>query len=192
MNSKTQFFRAWLGIGIQSFGGGAATLYLIRRAAVERHGWLSDAEFTRDWGICQIAPGINLVGLSILIGWRALGAAGVALALLGMLLPSVLITIVLTAAYAGIKGQPLVQAALRGIVPATVGLGLLLSYTLVRPLLVASRQESRASLAVAVALFAGSALAVNLAHVSVLAALWGAGGLYALFGWWAARHKAAQ
>ena len=60
MIAKTQFLRAWLSIGIQSFGGGAATLYLIRRTAVERHGWLSNEEFTRDWGICQIAPGINL------------------------------------------------------------------------------------------------------------------------------------
>ncbi|HNP72806.1 MAG TPA: chromate transporter [Kouleothrix sp.] len=187
MISKTEFLRAWLGIGLQSFGGGAATLYLIRRTAVERHGWLSDSDFTRDWGICQIAPGINLFGMAILIGWRALGAAGVALALLGMLLPSVAITIGLTAAYATIKSQPLVQAALHGVVPATVGLGLLLGYSLLRPLLAASRKEGRASLLAAVALFAGSALAVSLAHISVLAALWGCGGLFALFSWWRAR-----
>ena len=28
-------------IGVQSFGGGSATLYLIRRVAVERHGWIA-------------------------------------------------------------------------------------------------------------------------------------------------------
>src|SRR4029078_4412747 len=50
--------RIWLNVGIQSFRAGAATLYLIRRAAVEQHGWLTDEEFTRYWGICQIAPGI--------------------------------------------------------------------------------------------------------------------------------------
>lgn len=189
--AKTQFLRAWLSIGIQSFGGGAATLYLIRRTAVEQHGWLSNEEFTRDWGICQIAPGINLVGLTILIGWRVAGITGVVLALLGLLLPSVPITVALTAAYAGVQQLPLIQSALHGVVPATVGLGLLLSYTLLWPLLRASLHESRASLALSIALFLGSAAAVALAHLSVLAVLWGAGLICALAQWWwgtRARH----
>src|SRR3982751_4034895 len=101
--------RIWLNIGIQSFGGGAATLYLIRREVVERRGWLSDAEYTRYWGICQIAPGINILGLVILIGWQVSGAAGVALALAGLLLPSAAITIVLTAMYSHIEQVALVQ-----------------------------------------------------------------------------------
>jgi chromate transporter len=173
----------WTGIGLQSFGGGAATLYLIRRAAVEQHAWLSDEEFARYWGICQIAPGINILGLVTLIGWRVRGPLGIALALLGLLLPSAAITVVLTAIYAGVKDQPLVRAALRGVVPATVGLGLLLIYGMLRPLLQSSRREGRGSLALSVAVLLGSALLVGLAHVSVLAALWGAGTLVALVQW---------
>src|SRR5689334_8246230 len=96
-------FRIWLNIGLQSFGGGTATLYLIRREAVERYAWLTDEEFARSWGICQIAPGINILGLVILIGYRVRGWVGVALALLGLLVPSAAITVVLTAAYAGVE-----------------------------------------------------------------------------------------
>jgi chromate transporter len=173
----------WLSIGLQSFGGGAATLYLIRRAAVEQHAWLSDEEFAHYWGICQIAPGINILGLVILIGWRVCGVLGIALALLGLLLPSAAITVALTALYAGMKDQPLVRAALRGVVPATVGLGLLLIYGMARPPLHASRREGRGSLALSVAVLLGSALLVGLAQVSVLATLWGAGALVALMQW---------
>src|SRR5262245_38892185 len=36
--SPLQLLRIWTMIGMQSFGGGSATLYLIRRVAVERHG----------------------------------------------------------------------------------------------------------------------------------------------------------
>src|SRR5262245_46439477 len=122
--SPWQQLLIWLNIGIQSFGGGAATLYLIRRAAVEQHGWLTDEEFTRYWGICQISPGINLVGLSILIGWRVARWLGVALALAGLLVPSAAITVALTAGYASVEQVPVVRAALRGMAPATVGLGL--------------------------------------------------------------------
>jgi len=173
----------WLGIGVQSFGGGSATLYLIRRAAVERHGWLTDDEFTRYWGISQIAPGINILGLVILIGWRVAGAPGVAMALGGLLLPSAAITVALTAVYANIKQAPTVRAALSGVVPATVGLGLLLSYTMVRPLLQAAWREGRASTVVAGALLLGSTLVTALVHAPVVAVLWGAGGLSALAQW---------
>ena len=175
--------RIWLNIGIQSFGGGAATLYLIRRETVERYGWLSDAEYARYWGICQIAPGINILGLVILIGWQISGAVGVALGLAGLLLPSAAITILLTALYSRIEQVPLVQAALHGVVPATVGLGLLLAIGMLRPLLTASRKEGRASLVVTLALLVGSALVVALTSTPVVAVLWGTGGLAALANW---------
>jgi chromate transporter len=175
--------RLWLNVGIQSFGGGTATLYLIRRTAVERHRWLTAEEFARYWGICQIAPGINLLGLVILIGWRIAGAAGVALALAGLLLPSAAITIALTAVYSSVEQLPLVRAVLRGVVPATVGLGLLLSYTMARPLLAAGRREGHASLTLAWALLIGSGLVVALTRTPVVAVLWGAGALAALAQW---------
>src|SRR5579872_4807375 len=73
----------WLAVGVQSFGGGGTTLVLIRRAAVEQYGWLSAAEFTRQWGLCQMAPGINLLALVILLGRRVAGMRGIALGLLG-------------------------------------------------------------------------------------------------------------
>src|SRR6185436_14118971 len=135
----------WTAVGTQSFGGGSATLYLIRRVAVERYGWLSDDEFTRYWGICQIAPGINILGIVILIGWRVSGMLGALLALIGLLIPSAAITVTLTAVYASVREVPFVRAAIAGVVPATVGLGLLLGYTMVRGLLDAARREGRAN-----------------------------------------------
>jgi len=179
----------WTVIGAQSFGGGSATLYLIRRVAVERHEWLTDDEFTRYWGICQIAPGINILGMVILIGWRIAGMLGALLALVGLLLPSAAITVALTSIYASTREAPLVRAAIAGVVPATVGLGLLLAYTMVRPLLNAAWREGRVSTVVAAVLLLGSALAAALAHGPVLAILWGTGGLSALAQW---QHVARQ
>jgi chromate transporter len=181
--SAGQFFRIWLGIGLQSFGGGTATLYLIRRDAVERYAWLTDEDFAQYWGICQIAPGINILGLVILIGYRVRGWLGIGLALLGLLVPSAAITVALTAAYASLKEQPLVAAALHGVVPATVGLGLLLIYGMAKPPLAASRREGNFSIALSVAVLLGSALLAALGQVSVLALLWGAGALLGLAHW---------
>jgi chromate transporter len=183
----------WTVIGAQSFGGGSATLYLIRRVAVERHGWLTDDDFTRYWGICQIAPGINILGLVILIGWRVAGAVGAVVSLGGLLLPSAAITVALTSIYASIRQAPVVRAAIAGVVPATVGLGLLLAFTMVRPLLNRARREGRAATLAAIVLLLASSIVAALGRTPVLAILWGAGALSALAQWQlAARQKSSR
>ena len=180
--SSALLLGVWLALGIQSFGGGAATLYLIQREVVEKRGWISDAEFTRDWALCQIAPGINLLGLTILIGRRLAGARGIFLCLLGLLLPSVTITIFITATYARIRDLAVVQAALRGVIPASVGLGALMAVQLARPLLQESRREGRASLLLSGALLSGSGL-VALTQIPVVMILCATGGINALARW---------
>lgn len=178
----------WLGLGVQSFGGGAATLYLIRRAVVEQHHWVSDEEFARDWAICQLTPGINLLGLTILTGWRLARWSGAVIALTGLLLPSVSITILLTAIYASVRELTVVQAALHGVIPATVGLGLLLAFQMTQSPLQKSKHEGVGSVLLSCALLAGSSLAVGLWHLPVLAVLFGAAGLCAIFHWgWSGR-----
>jgi chromate transporter len=183
----------WTVVGAQSFGGGSATLFLIRRVAVERYAWITDDEFARYWGICQIAPGINILGLVILIGLRVAGALGAFVALTGLLVPSAAITVALTAAYTSVREAPLVRAAIAGVIPASVGLGLLLAYTMVRPPLDAARREGSTSTIVAAAVLVGSAVAAVLARAPAVAILWGAGGFTALAQWQqAARQRRRQ
>ena len=62
-----QLFRIWAGIGLQSFGGGASTTFLIQRAFIEKHKWLSMEEFLHLWNLCLLTPGINLVALTVLM-----------------------------------------------------------------------------------------------------------------------------
>ncbi|NJN15737.1 MAG: chromate transporter [Oscillochloris sp.] len=187
--SLAHFFRIWFLLGIQSWGGGSATLLLIRREVVERQHWMSEDEFTRAWGICQIAPGINLLGLTILIGWRLVRAPGAVLALVGLLLPSITITALLTAGYAQVRDQPLMQAALRGVVPGTVGLGLLLSWQMVRPIISVARREGWASLIFTIGLVAGAALTMLFWRPPVIAVLLAGGAIGALWNMLPAARK---
>jgi chromate transporter len=117
-----------------------------------------------------------------LIGWRVAGASGALFSLSGLLLPSAVITVGLTSIYTSIREEPIVRAAIAGVVPATVGLGLLLAFTIMRPLLSEARRNGRASLIVAASLFLAST-AVGLMRTPVLAILWGAGALSALAQW---------
>ncbi|MFN8471666.1 MAG: chromate transporter [Anaerolineae bacterium] len=181
--SWTAFFRVWLGLGLQSFGGGTATLYLIQRAVVDQQRWVSAEEFSHNWAMVQLAPGINLLAITTLIGWEVAGAAGIIAALGGLLLPSIGITILVTATYASISTLPIVEAALQGVIPATVGLGLFLSYRLLMPTLSVSRREGRVSVAVCLALVVGAMAATWWLHWPVLLTLLVGGVLGGVFQW---------
>jgi chromate transporter len=155
-------FITWLSMGIQSFGGGSSTLLLIHQACIDR-GWLGEDEFVRNWALVQISPGINLVKLTALVGYRLRGWRGLAAAMAGLLLPSSAVTVLMTAGFSAIRGQPLVQAAMKGILPATIGLGLAMAVQMAHPLLKGAFQEGRARFAIHLLILGSAAglMAVN-------------------------------
>jgi len=181
--SGWRFLRVWLVLGLQSFGGGMATLALVRRVAVEQERWVTAAEFSRFWALVQLAPGINLLALIILIGRKAAGARGICLALLGLLLPSVALTVVSTALYARGNSVLLVREAAGGIIPAIVGLGLVTAWQIARPLLAQSWLQGWGSLSLALALLAGSGLAAWRGHQPVILILGVCAALSAAWNW---------
>src|SRR5712692_11019565 len=115
--SKWQLFRIWASVGLQSFGGGASTTFLIQRAFIQKHRWLTMEEFLHMWNLCILTPGINLVALTVLIGKKLGGSGGVVASLAGLLVPSALITCLLAAIFKQIEYIPAVQVVIRGVVP---------------------------------------------------------------------------
>ena len=169
-----QLFTTWFMVGIQSFGGGSSTLILIQRACTRR-GWLDDGEFVRLWALVQIAPGINLIKLTILIGHRLRGWPGLLAASAGLLLPSASATVLMTAGFTAISGQPLVRAAMRGILPATIGLSLAMAAQMAQPVFSQARKEGRLRLGLHLAILVGAALLMAVNGVSPLVVLLAAG-----------------
>ncbi|WP_394796766.1 chromate transporter [Armatimonas sp.] len=177
--SLGRLFGIWFLLGLQSFGGGGAMLTLIRRTVIERYGWLTEEEFTRDWALCQVCPGINLTAFTILIGRRIAGGAGAVVCLVGLMLPSVACTILLTVWYAALRDSLLMQAALKAIVPASVGLGLLSAYEVARPAVRESAREGNRWLLLALFLLLGSGSVLLWLKLPVVSVLATAGGLSA-------------
>jgi chromate transporter len=176
-----KLLRVWLALGAQSFGGGVATLALIRQAVVERHQWVSEEEFMRTMALTNLAPGINLFALSILLGRRIAGTRGIFICLLGLMLPSAGITILLTGVYARLRHFPEVQAAINGILPVTLGLGLLVSLQMVRPLLVTAHKEGKINLCLCFLLLVCSGALAMWGRWPVFLILLAAGGIGAAF-----------
>jgi chromate transporter len=192
--SHPALLRAWLQIGWQSFGGGTSTLSLIQRTFVRQNQWLTDEQLVRINAISQIAPGINILAITIQIGQKLGGAIGIAVSLFGLLLPSCGVTIAMAAGFSSIQRLPEVQAAIRGIMPATIGIGALSAGSMLRAQIRESRVIGGAS-EIVVAIFVLAASAIGVAkHVPVIAILC-CGGLAMAVARWASaqgRRIAAQ
>ena len=179
--SKWQLFRIWASVGLQSFGGGASTTLLIQRAFIEKHKWLSIEEFTYLWNLCVITPGINLVALTVLIGRKLGGVWGIVVSLAGLLLPSATITCLLAATYKQIENIAAVQAVLRGVIPATGAIMLLVGCNFALPIIRRGHKEGVLYLLGSSVVIIACALAIILLKISVIIIIPGAAFLGGLF-----------
>lgn len=166
-----KLFRIWANIGIQSFGGGASTTLLIQRTFIDTYKWMTMEEFMHFWNLCLLTPGINLVALTILIGKKLGGAWGIAASLAGMLLPSALITCLIAAGFKVIQNLPPVQAIIRGVVPATAGIMLVVGLRFAQPLVAVAHKEGFLRLGISLILILACAVAIIVLKLSVIPVL---------------------
>ena len=160
-----KLFSTWLLLGIQSFGGGSSTFILMHEACI-KNGWLDEEEFLRDWALAQIAPGINLLKMTILVGSQLRGWPGLVVMTVGLLAPSALVTALMTAGFGMIRGQPIVLAALRGILPATIGLSLAMGVQMGQPLITRAYKEGTWRLGATLFILASAAFLLAQVHLS--------------------------
>ncbi|WP_322480806.1 chromate transporter [Thermogemmatispora sp.] len=166
--SLWELLRIWILIGLQSFGGGSSTLLLIQREFTEKHRWLTIEEFARDWNLCIMTPGINLVAITVLIGRKLAGPWGVLVSLLGLLLPSATITALIAAGFQEIQHLAFIEAMFRGVVPATAGIMLVVAINFARPLLKQGYQEGPGMLALSLAFIVLVTLALIVGKITVV------------------------
>lgn len=167
--------RLWALIGLQSFGGGQATQLLIYQAVVERRRWMRPEEYTEAWALSQLPPGINLIAFQAIIGFRMGGALGVLLSLIGLLLPSIGVTILFTAFYAAISRSHLTGLALRGVIAAVAGMGVVMALRIGRPPLSASAKEGRLSMSISVGVLIAAIVAYVVLRAPAVVVFVGAG-----------------
>lgn len=171
--SSWKLLGIWSLIGLQSFGGGSSTTFLIQSTFIDKYKYITIEEYMHYWNLCQFTPGINLIALNILLGRKLAGTRGIIASLLGMLIPSAAITVILTALFASIQHNPVVQAVMRGVVPATAGLMLVVGLRFALPLLQQARTEGWKALIISTVLIIACALTIIVLQISVIPVLVG-------------------
>jgi chromate transporter len=107
-------------IALTSFGGGVSGWMM--RVVVQEKGWMTETEFLSGLALCQVFPGINVLNLSIWLGYRLRGGRGAIAGGLAMIIPPALVLLALATPLAGVSEILSVRRALAGVAAAAVGL----------------------------------------------------------------------
>jgi chromate transporter len=111
----------FLRIGAITFGGGFIMIPLIESEVVNTHQWLTHQEFIDATALGQMTPGPVLITATF-IGYRVAGTLGALLSTISVFLPAFVMTIAAASSLRRFRSNRQVQAFLRGVTPAVVGL----------------------------------------------------------------------
>lgn len=108
-------FASMLSISACTFGGGFVIVTFMRRRFVEELHWLAEDEMLDLIALAQSSPGAIAVNAAILVGWRIGGFLGMLAAVLGTILPPMLILGIISYFYTAFAANRYVALTLRGM-----------------------------------------------------------------------------
>ena len=158
-----QLFLVFSKIGIVGFGGGYAMLSLIQDDVVNKHGWLSSAEFTDIVAVSQMTPGPLGINMATYVGYTSVVNAGYStgLAMLGSLLATLsilwlpfILMIVVSRFLLKHKESPIIKSIFAGLRPTIVGLVAAAALVLMNAENFGAPREALVQFVASVALFA--------------------------------------
>lgn len=122
-SSPGALFTAFTALALKGFGG---VLPVAQRTLVDDRRWMTREQFLELLSLSQILPGPNIINMALIFGDRSHGWRGAAAAMSGVLLAPLVLVLLLAALAQGLRDQPLVTGALRGmgVVAAALVLGM--------------------------------------------------------------------
>ena len=116
-----KLFLTFAGMSVLLFGGGFVFIPLIEQIVVQEQAWLTHQEFVDAIALGQITPGPILISAAF-IGYKVMGLLGAATATVAIFLPPALLMLVSAHFLMRARKSTAVQAILRGIRPAVIGM----------------------------------------------------------------------
>ena len=110
-----QLFASMLYISAFTFGGGFVIITFMKRKFVDEKHWIDEQEMLDLTALAQSCPGAIAVNAAILVGWRVGGWLGMAAAVLGTIIPPMVILSAISFFYAAFAANPYVALVLRGM-----------------------------------------------------------------------------
>ncbi len=118
-------------LSLVAFGGGVGILPEMERQVVGSQGWVTHQQFVDAFALSQVTPGPGMLMVAM-IGYRAAGPVGAAIACLGMFGPAAAVTWFVADRWSRLGDHPavaLIRATLGPVALGLLGAGV---YTLLR------------------------------------------------------------
>ena len=116
-----ELFLTFFKIGALTFGGGYAMIPFVREQVL-LHGWLTEEELLNMIAVSESTPGPIAINMATFVGSNEAGVLGSAVATLGVVLPSFLIILIISALLKNFLKYKGVKAFLSGVRPCVVSL----------------------------------------------------------------------
>ena len=116
-----ELFLTFFEIGALTFGGGYAMIPFVREQVLA-HGWLTEEELLNMIAVSESTPGPIAVNMATFVGSEQAGILGSAAATLGVVLPSFIIILIISALLKNFLKYNGVKAFLAGVRPCVVSL----------------------------------------------------------------------
>ena len=116
------------------FGSGYVFIPMIQELVVNTYGWITQPEFTNAIALGQLTPGPILISAAA-IGYSVKGILGSLVATVGIFFPPAMLMLTCSHLLQRIKQSLAIQAALKGIRPAVVGLIFVAGISFAQPML---------------------------------------------------------
>lgn len=110
-----QLFLSTFYLSAFTFGGGFVIIPLMKKRFVDDLQWLDEDEVCDLTTIAQSSPGAVAVNASILLGYKIGGMFGAFIAILGTILPPLIILSVVSLFYVSFKENIIINALLKGM-----------------------------------------------------------------------------
>ena len=110
-----KLFTSTLYISAFTFGGGFVIVTFMKRKFVDEFHWIDEEEMLDLTALAQSSPGAIAVNAAILVGWHVAGLPGMLIAVLGTILPPMLILTVISFFYKAFISNRYVSLLLKGM-----------------------------------------------------------------------------
>lgn len=110
-----KLFTSTLYISSFTFGGGFVIITFIKRKFVDELHWIDENEMLDLTALAQSSPGAIAVNAAILVGWRVGGFLGMLVAVLGTIIPPMVILTIISFFYQAFISNTYVALLLKGM-----------------------------------------------------------------------------
>lgn len=108
-------FFATLYISAFTFGGGFVIVTFMKRKFVDELHWIDEQEMLDMTALAQSSPGAIAVNAAILVGWNVAGLTGMVVAVIGTIIPPMVILSVISFFYTAFATNVYVALVLKGM-----------------------------------------------------------------------------